>query len=149
MRAQTIVNVASISIALASNMFHHNNVGITYVGTSNFRVEPLKSIPLYYVAMPHSMVIVTEAPFITTLAHTIVGMKSKPQIPRGIDLVSMHIEMPKEVDKIFVGQPLDPGGGGSRPLGPLRYFGLPTVNPSKPPLHQVGLIIDHLTTLNM
>jgi hypothetical protein len=37
-------------------------------------------------------------------------------------------------DKIFVEQPLDPGGGGSIPLRPLGYFRLPMVNPSKPPL---------------
>jgi len=101
MRIQTIVDVVSISIALASNMFHHNNVGIIYARTSNFRVELVKSIPLYYVAMPHSMVIVTKAPFITTSTHTIVGMKFKPQTLRGINLVSMHIEMPKEVDTLL------------------------------------------------
>jgi hypothetical protein len=38
------------------------------------------------------------------------------------------------LDKIFAKQPLDLGGGGSRPLGLLGYFGLPIVNPSKPPL---------------
>jgi hypothetical protein len=48
--------------------------------------------------------------------------------------------VPKEVDKIFVGQPLDLGGRGLDPLGPLkppkpsRYFELPIMNPSKPPL---------------
>ncbi len=41
---------------------------------------------------------------------------------------------------IFVGQPLDLRKGISRPLkplkplGPLRYFGLPMVNPGRPPL---------------
>jgi hypothetical protein len=30
------------------------------------------------------------------------------------------MKAPKEVDKIFVGQPLDPRGGGLYPLGPLR-----------------------------
>ncbi len=45
--------------------------------------------------------------------------------------------MPKEVDKIFVIQPLDLGGGGSEPQGlsrPSRYFGLPMVNLGRPPL---------------
>jgi hypothetical protein len=78
MKAQTLLNVALIFVVLASNMFHHNNVGITYLGTSNFKVEPVRSIPLYFVAMPHCMVIVIEVPFTTTLAHTIVGMRSKP-----------------------------------------------------------------------
>jgi len=134
MKAQTLLNVAPIFVAPTSNMFHHNNVGITYVGTSNFRVEPVRSIPLYFVTMPHSMVIVIEALFTITPAHTIVGMRFKPQTPRGINLVSMHIEMPRGLDKIFAKQPLDPGGGGSRPPRLLGYFGLPMVNPSKPPL---------------
>ncbi len=49
----------------------------------------------------------------------------------------MHTDIPKKVDKIFVGQPSSLGGGPSRPprpLGPLRpstYFGLPMVNQSK------------------
>ncbi len=42
--------------------------------------------------------------------------------------------MPKEVDKIFVRQPLDLGGGGSNPPRLPRYFGLPMINPSRPPL---------------
>jgi hypothetical protein len=49
----------------------------------------------------------------------------------------VHIKMPKEVDKIFVGQPSNLGGGWSWWLGPSEpsgYFGLPMVNPSRPPL---------------
>jgi hypothetical protein len=64
-------------------------------------------------------------------------MRSKPQTPRGTYLVSMHVEMPREANIIFVGQPLDPKGGRSRPLGPpspLRYFKLPMVNLGRPPL---------------
>ncbi len=77
------------------------------------------------------MVIVIEAPFTIALAHTIIGIKSIPQTPRGIDFVNMHIEMPREVDMIFAQQSLDLGGGG---LGPSRYFGLPMVNLGRPPL---------------
>jgi len=49
----------------------------------------------------------------------------------------VHEEMPKEVNIVFVGQPLELGRGGSnppRPLGPPKCFGLPMVNSSKPPL---------------
>jgi hypothetical protein len=48
--------------------------------------------------------------------------------------------MPREVNKVFIGYPLDLGGGSSSPLGPLgppralKYFGLPMVNPRRPPL---------------
>jgi hypothetical protein len=45
--------------------------------------------------------------------------------------------MLKEVDKIFVGQPLDLGGGGldpPRPPKPSGYFELPMMNPSRSPL---------------
>ncbi len=46
--------------------------------------------------------------------------------------------MPREVDKFFVGQPLDLRRGLDPPwpLGPLGYFGLPMMNPCKPPLPQ-------------
>ncbi len=79
-------------------------------------------------------------------------MRSKPQISRGTDLVNMHTKMLREVDGIFVGQPSNSGGRGSGPLrppGPSRYFGLPMVNLSRPSYHQMGLIVDHLTTMSM
>jgi hypothetical protein len=74
------------------------------------------------------VVIVTEVSFVTTPTHIIVGVKSKPQIPREIKLINVHTKMPKKVDKIFARQPLDPRGGGSdpprllRPPRPLGYF---------------------------
>jgi hypothetical protein len=43
-----MADVAPIFVAPTPNLFHHNNVGLTYVGTSNFKVEPIKSIPLFY-----------------------------------------------------------------------------------------------------
>ncbi len=103
MKTQIVVDVIPIFVAFVPNTLHHNNVRITYVTTSNFRVEPIRSIPLYFVAMPHSMVIITKSPFTIILVHIIPGMRSKPQTPRGTNFVSMHIEMPKKVDKIFVG----------------------------------------------
>ncbi len=101
MRAQTMANVVPISVALVSNMLHHNNVGITYPRTSNLRMEPIKYVPLYFVAMPQFMVIITKAPFVTTLAYIVVNMRSKPQIPRETQLVSVYIKMPRKVDMIF------------------------------------------------
>jgi hypothetical protein len=52
---------------------------LNYLRTSNLRMEPIRSIPLYYVAMPRSMVIVTKAPFVIAPTHIVVNMKSKPQ----------------------------------------------------------------------
>ncbi len=87
--------------------------------------------------MPQSMVTVTEAPFVTTPAHIVVSMRSRPQTPRETQLVSVHTKMPREVDTIFVGQPLDLGRRSlepPRPPRPSRYFGLPMMNPSRPSL---------------
>jgi hypothetical protein len=41
-------------------------------------MEQVKFVPLYCVAMPKSMITITKAPFITTLAHIMFGMKYKP-----------------------------------------------------------------------
>ncbi len=78
MKAQTMANVVPIFVALIPNLLHHNNVGVIYVGTFNFRMEPVRSVPLYFVVMPHFMVIDIEVPFITARAHTIIGMRSIP-----------------------------------------------------------------------
>jgi hypothetical protein len=53
-------------------------------------MEPIRYVPLYFVAMFQPMVIIIEAPFVITLAHTIVGMRSRPQTPRGTKLVNVH-----------------------------------------------------------
>jgi hypothetical protein len=82
-------------------MLHDNNVGITYARTSNFRMEIIRYVPLYSMAMSQSMVIVTETPFVTAPTHTIVGMKFRPQTPRGTKHVNVHTKMPREVNKFF------------------------------------------------
>jgi hypothetical protein len=48
MRAQTMADVTPIFVAPTPNLFHHNNVGVTYVRTSNLRMEP---IDLYHYIM--------------------------------------------------------------------------------------------------
>jgi hypothetical protein len=54
--------------------------------------------------------------------------------------VSLHEDMPRKVNKVFANQTSNPRGGGLnpprplRPLGPPGYFGLPMVNPCRPPL---------------
>jgi len=101
LRPQTMVDVVPISIAPTPSLLHHNNVRVTYAKTSNFKMEPVRSVPLYYVTMLKSMITIIETPFVTTQIHTIVGMRFIPQTPRGIELVSMHEEMPREVNGVF------------------------------------------------
>ncbi len=96
-----MANIVPIFVTFAPNMLHHNNVRITYVRVSNCRMELIRSIPLYFVAMLQSMVIVTEIPFVTTPTHSVVGMRFRPQTLRVTQLVSVHREMPKEVNKVF------------------------------------------------
>jgi hypothetical protein len=67
-----------ISISIVPNLLHHNNVGVTYARTSKFRMEPIRSVPLYFVAMLQCMVTIIEIPFVTTSTHIVVGMGSKP-----------------------------------------------------------------------
>jgi uncharacterized MAPEG superfamily protein len=101
MRAQNVADVVPIFVALAPSLLHHNNIGVTYAGTSNFIMEPIRFVPLYFVAMPQFMIIVIEVPFVLTPIHIVVGIRSKPQTLRGIKLVSLHEDMPREVNRIF------------------------------------------------
>jgi hypothetical protein len=64
-------------------------------------------MPLYYVAMPQSIIIIIEALLISTPIHIVDGDRSKPQTPRGTKFVSLHEDIPKEVNKFFANQPLD------------------------------------------
>jgi hypothetical protein len=52
MRAQTRVDVVPIFVAHVQSLLQQNNIRITNLGTSNFRMELLKFVPLYFVAMP-------------------------------------------------------------------------------------------------
>ncbi len=73
-----MVDVAPIFVAHAPSLLHHNNVRVIYPKTSNLKMEPIRFVPLYFEAMPWFMVTITKAPFVTTLAHIVVSMKSKP-----------------------------------------------------------------------
>jgi hypothetical protein len=46
-----MANVVPISITHVPSLLHQNNIGVTYVKTSNFRMEPVRYVPLYSVAM--------------------------------------------------------------------------------------------------
>jgi hypothetical protein len=55
-----MVNVVPIYVVHAPSRLHHNNVGIIYLGTSNLRMEPIRFVPLYYVAILQSIVIILK-----------------------------------------------------------------------------------------
>ncbi len=44
--------VILISIAPIPSLSHQNNIGITYAWPSNFKMQPIKYVPLYFVVMP-------------------------------------------------------------------------------------------------
>jgi hypothetical protein len=47
-----MADVVLFFIAPTPSLLHHNNVGITYRGTSNLRMELVRFVPLYSMAMP-------------------------------------------------------------------------------------------------
>jgi hypothetical protein len=65
-------------------------------------MELVRFVPLYFVAKLQSMVTVIEAPFIIAPAHTIVGMRFRPQTLKVTQLVNVHREMPKKLNKVFI-----------------------------------------------
>jgi hypothetical protein len=93
-----MVDVVLIYVALAPSLLHHNHVGVIYAENSNFRMELVRSVPLYFVAMPQYIITIIEAPFVSAPIHNVVGIRSKPQIPRGTKHVNVHEKVPKEVN---------------------------------------------------
>jgi hypothetical protein len=99
-------------------------------------MEPIRFVPLNFVAMPKSIITITEPSFVSTLIHTIDRVRSITQTPRTTKFVSLHEDIPREVNIAFASESLDPKGGClypprlPRPLRPPRYFGFPMVNPA-------------------
>jgi hypothetical protein len=52
MRAQTRVGVIPIFVVLIQSLLQQNNIEVTYARTSNFKMEPVRFVPLYFMAMP-------------------------------------------------------------------------------------------------
>jgi hypothetical protein len=134
MRAWTTINVVPISITPIQSLLQQNNIKVNYVGTSNFKMELVRFVPLYFMAMLQSIIIITEASFVSTPVTIIGSIKSKPHTPRGIKFVNLHENFPRKVNKVFTRQPSDQRGSGSNPPRPPRYFGLPMVHLGKSPL---------------
>ncbi len=93
-----MADVVLIFIALTPSLLHHNHVGVIYAKNSNFKMELVRSVPLYFVEMPQYIITMIEAPFVSTLIHNVVGIMSKPQSPRGTEHVNVHEKVPKEVN---------------------------------------------------
>jgi hypothetical protein len=74
-------------------------------------MEPIRSVPLYSVAMPQSINIVIEALFVLTPVYIVDGVRSRPKIPRGTKFVSLHENIPVEVNKFFASEPSNLKGG--------------------------------------
>ncbi len=47
-----MADVVLISTVHVPSLLHQNHIGVTYAGTSNFRMEWVRSMPLYFMAMP-------------------------------------------------------------------------------------------------
>jgi len=82
MKAQIVEDVP-ISITPIPSLLHQNNIGVTYVGPSNFIMEPIISMPLHFMVMPQSIIIAIETSFVSILIHTIDGVKSRPTNSKG------------------------------------------------------------------
>jgi hypothetical protein len=52
MKALIMADVMFIFIVPIPSLLHQNNIGVTYVGPSNFRMEPIKYVSLYSMARP-------------------------------------------------------------------------------------------------
>jgi hypothetical protein len=99
-------------------------------------METIKYVPLYLMAMPQSIITITEAPFVLIPINIIGDIKSIPHIIRGTKFVNLHNFFPRQVNIIFVNHPSYQGGGSSNPQGPPgpRGFGLPMIHLGKSPL---------------
>jgi hypothetical protein len=47
-----MVDVVPNFIVHVPSLLYQNNIGVTYVGTSNFIMELVRYVPLYFLAMP-------------------------------------------------------------------------------------------------
>jgi hypothetical protein len=52
MRVQTVADVVLIYVALIPSLLHQNHIGVTYVGTSNFKLKLIRFVALYFMVMP-------------------------------------------------------------------------------------------------
>jgi hypothetical protein len=112
MRVQIGVDVVLIFVVPIQSLLQLNNIGVTYARTSIFRMEPVRSMPLDFMAMPLSIITIIEVSFVSALVTTTGGIKSKPHTSKGTKFVNLHDDFPKELNRVFASQPSDQRGGG-------------------------------------
>jgi hypothetical protein len=117
-----MVDVVPIFVTPIQSPLLQDNIGVTYARTSNFRMEQVTYVPLYFMAMPRSIITITEASFVSALVNIVVGITSRPQTPRGAKFLSLHEAMPQKVNIVFISQPLDQGRGSSNPPRPRIFW---------------------------
>ncbi len=96
-----MVDIIPISTVPITSLLHQNHIGISYVKISNFRMEPISSMPLYPLAMPQSIIKVIEPPFVSTPIYIVDGVRFRMQTPRTTKFVSLHEDILGEVNKVF------------------------------------------------
>jgi hypothetical protein len=52
MRAHNVAYVVPMFVVPIQSMLHQDNIGITYARNSNFKMEPITSMPLCFMVMP-------------------------------------------------------------------------------------------------
>jgi hypothetical protein len=52
MKAQTMVDEIFTFVVPIPSLLHQNNIGVTYARISNFIMQLVRFVPLYFVAMP-------------------------------------------------------------------------------------------------
>ncbi len=52
MKVQTVVDVVPNFVVPIRSLLHQNNIGIAFAKTSNFIMQLVRFVPLYFVAMP-------------------------------------------------------------------------------------------------
>jgi hypothetical protein len=48
------------------------------------------------------MIVVTEVPFVLALVHIVARIRFRPQTPRGAKLMSLHEDMPRKMNIMFI-----------------------------------------------
>jgi hypothetical protein len=96
-----MADVVFISIALLLSLLHQNHIGVTYVGTSNFRMELVRFV--HYTLWQCLRVIVIELPFVSTPVHIVDGFRSRTQTLIATKIESLHEDILRKVNNFFVG----------------------------------------------